>query len=322
MKRPIIFDSDLKAVRSISPSPNGTTDYVEDRSSESFVEALSSLVPIDTGLMPPGVISIRQGGIYQQIVVVVPPGIYPTIWGAREHDVSAKTYHLAQPYRVIVGEFQNNSFLGCRTFFSPTSIFDEDAVMHHVNMPNINCKGYNGTGVGWVCLYHTGDTTNMTFAQKAAYIGLRCSGNEAANDGNMSRTDGPRFYRSMGKPDFLVSPTEWDKKSEKEGFEWTLDPDMWIPILTDTEQQKHIAGGKPLTLGQVMRGNAAFYYPGRAPNPPRPFNMDSKVVYGGTGAYDNILAPAWAKATRVKVTEVDRPKDAPPAKKTAIVKRA
>jgi hypothetical protein len=133
-----------------------------------------------------------------------------------------------------------------------------------VNLPNINCKGYRGNGVGWICLYHNQDWSMMPFNERLARALERCSGIEVYNDANMSETDGPRFYASKGKPSYITNPREWEEKSQREGFEWTIDENLWIPITVKSrdEQGQHYDGEDaiPLTLGDAIVGKYNAYY--------------------------------------------------------------
>lgn len=234
----------------------------DERDTLSFAEQLAKRAPIQTGILPPGVMSIRQAGDYLQLVMQTPPKIQYIHWTEYQGDGKEKLYTLAQPYRVIVGEFINGDLLGARMFYSPTPVVSLEQPLYHQNVPNINCKGYKQTAVGWVCLYHDDAMKDLTIAQKAARIMERCSGVEIYNDGNMSETDGPRFYAEKKKPDFTSDPAKWEEKTEKEGIEWTLDPDLWIPITVagPDSQLAHHPGGVPLTLGMVMHGNGPGYY--------------------------------------------------------------
>lgn len=229
-----------------------------------FAEQLAQHVPLETGVLPPGVLSIRQAGDHLQVVLQARPGINYIHWTEYEGDGKEKLYTLAQPWRVIVADFLAGDLMGARMFYSPVPVAAMDQQLYHQNVPNLNCRGYRNNGVGWVCLYASDSLKESTLAQKILRVLERCSGVEVYNDGNMSETDGPRFYAAMGKPAFLSDPTLWEKKTEAEGFEWTLDPDLWIPVMvkdTDDQQAHHQGnGGIPLTLGMAMHGNAAVHY--------------------------------------------------------------
>lgn len=236
----------------------------------SWLSVAAESAAFDTGLMPPNVLSIRMLGDRQQFVLQRPPGLNRIIWGSYEGSTSATYYSLAQPWQIIIGEYERNHFVGARLFYSPMAISHPDQPLYHANVPNLNCFGYSyQVAVGWLCLYKRQDTTKMTIAQKIAYLFDKTSGMEAFNDGNMSNTDGPRFYhsfytaagRDLTKYAFLWHPATWQKKSQDEGFAWTLDPDLWIPVLVnDAGQTKHMPKGKPLTLRMAMNGAVKYYY--------------------------------------------------------------
>ena len=195
-------------------------------------------------------------------------------WSAYEGS-EKKQYTFAMPYYVMVGEYHNGQLLGARVFYSPTPITSLTDPLYYVNLPNTNCRGYGvrrlpdgvtpdgGLGVGWICLYHHSQTLNND-ADRIRYLIDRCSGGEPFNDGNMGSTDGTRFYKEhRAKQPFLWKPEEWEAKSLAEGWEWTLDPSLWIPALVtgmDGGQGKHDPKGMPLTLGMVMYGYQKFYY--------------------------------------------------------------
>ena len=156
----------------------------------------------------------------------------------------------------------NGQLLGARTFYSPYPITSGSQQLYHVNLPNINCKGYRGNGVGWICLYQNEDWSALPLNERILRFIERCSGVETYNDGNMSETDGPRFYQENSKPEYVTNPVAWQQKSEEEGFEWTLDPDLWIPVLVESmdSQGSHKPGGQPLTLADAIVGDYKAYY--------------------------------------------------------------
>jgi hypothetical protein len=201
--------------------------------------------------------------------------MYYVNWGAHEGDSKAKAYYVAQPYRVVIGDFENGNLLGARMFYSPYPITSPNNLLYHVNLPNINCKGYRGNGVGWICLYHKDDWSDLPFNEKVSRFIERCSGVETYNDANMSETDGARFYAARSKPSYISDPALWQQKSE-EGFEWTLDEDLWIPVLVQDidHQDKHYDDGEPLTLAMAMLGNYQAYYSDK--NIPKMYNVISR----------------------------------------------
>lgn len=240
----------------------GGKDQAQRRDINKFITELGSRAPFDTGFLPPGVRSYAQAGDHAQVVIECAPGLHLVNWGARERDVNAKTYLLAQPYRLIIADLLAGNLLGARMFYSPTPIVHPEQPLYHANVPNLNCQGYRGNGVGWLCHYHRETWTNWDFKRKVERIIERCSGVETYNDANMSETDGPRFYQQQGKPQYLWDPKEWEKRSEEDGFEWTLDEELWIPIKVTSQdsQSQHDPKGKPLTVAMAMNGRYAAYY--------------------------------------------------------------
>jgi len=235
----------------------------EERPASEFLHQLGQRAPLDSGWMPPGLRSYAQAGNYAQMVIECVPGINLVNWGDYEGDSDAKTYTLAQPWRILIADFVDGNLLGARMFYSPVPFVHPDQQLFHANVPNLNCKGYGqGNGVGWLCLYHGESWREMTLGQKVARVIERCSGVETYNDGNMSETDGPRFYEEHGKPSFVTDPSTWEKKTEEEGFEWTLDADLWIPVMVNGEddQGHHVESGVPLTLRMAMNGKYNAYY--------------------------------------------------------------
>jgi len=207
-----------------------------------FFSQMANYVPFDTGLLPPGLRSYTQTGDESQIVIVCPPGINYINWGAKENDPNCKTYLLAQPWRVLIVDMVHGDLLGARMFYSPSPVTSIDQPLYHQNVPNLNCQGYGGTAVGWVCLYHTESWKNYTLGQKVERVIERCSGVEAYNNANMSRTDGPRFYKKMKKPSYVYRPDHWENKTEKEGVIWTFDEELWIPVMVRgiNNQSEHL----------------------------------------------------------------------------------
>lgn len=240
-------------------------DHVTDKDMTSFYTSFSNYSYIDTGLMPvdgSGLLALRSAGNHTQIVYQHKPGMYYINWGQYEGDRNATKYYVAQPYRIVIADLMDGNIYGARTFYSPIPVTHPDTPLYHVNLPNINCKGYRGNGVGWICLYHNEDISKYPFGEKLAKVLDRCSGTEAYNDQNMSETDGPRFYSGHNKPIYLYDPNEWQKHSEQNGYEWTLDFDLWIPVLVKDRdhQEKHYPNGNPLTLADAITGNYQAYY--------------------------------------------------------------
>ena len=259
----LIQDQDkYVAVRSTVKSMN--LDHVTDKDLSSFFTNFSKYAHFDTGLLPldgTGLLAYRQAGNHAQIVVQTAPAVSRILWGESEGG-RVQTYFLAQPYKIYIGDILDGNFYGARIFYSYNPITSPSQELYHTNLPNMNCRGYRGNAVGWVCLYHTSDWSNIPLGEKVARLIERCSGDEAYNDGNMSETDGPRFYAMNHKPSYLTNPTQWEKKTTEEGFLWTLDEGTWIPVLVQDQdhQDKHYENGVPLTLGMALTGDYQAYY--------------------------------------------------------------
>jgi len=245
-------------------------DHVTEKDIRSFYANFSQHSAFDTGLIPldgTGLLSIRKAGSYTQVAYQHKPGQYYVNWGSREADPEAKKYLFAQPYRIVIIDFKDNNLLGARTFYSMIPVTYPDVQLYHVNLPNINCKGYKGNGVGWICLYHNTDWSQLPFNERLALAIERCSGVESYNDANMNETDGPRFYQEMFQNDksfsYLWNPYAWEEKSQKEGFEWTLSA-HWIPVMVKDidSQDRHYTGfdAKPLTFKMALTGSYQAYY--------------------------------------------------------------
>lgn len=250
-------------------------DHVIDKDIVSFYTSFSNYAHFDTGLLPvdgTGLLSIRKAGTHTQIAYQYKPGMYYVNWGAREGDKDFVKYYLAQPYRIVIIDFIENNLLGARTFYTLEPAYHSNVQLYHVNLPNINCCGYKGTGVGWICLYHNQDWSKLPFNERLIKALERCSGVEIYNDGNMSETDGPRFYAKNNYPDYIYDPLLWQEKSVQEGFEWTLNADNWIPIKVQdrNNQTAHIIGGYPLLLIDAIVGTYNAYY--TDPVQPKPVN--------------------------------------------------
>lgn len=274
-------DNGVYVLRSTVESFN--LQQITDKDIISFYQNFSNTAAFDTGLLPldgTGVLAIRAAGNHMQVTVQHKPGLYYVNWGAHEGDSSAKTYNLAQPYRIIIGDFVDGQLLGARMFYSPYPITHSDMPLYHVNLPNINCKGYRGNGVGWICLYLKEDWSDLPLNEKISRFIERCSGVETYNDANMSETDGPRFYRDHYENDsdlaYLWDPQLWQAKSVREGFDWTLDPNIWIPVKVASidSQGSHNSNGIELTLSGALLGNYQAYYTDN--NIPKFYNVVSR----------------------------------------------
>lgn len=240
-------------------------DHVTDKDISSYYRKISSQALFDTGLMPlngTGVLAIRSAGNHTQIAFQHAPQMSYVNWGANEGDRNAVSYHLAQPYRIWIADLLDGNLYGARMFYSPYPITTPDSQLYHLNLPNTNCKGYRGNGVGWICLYRNEDWSTLSFNMKIQKLIERCSGVETYNDANMSETDGPRFYRENNKPEYLSNPVLWEEKSLNEGVDWTLDPDLWLPVLVKDldNQDKHYSDGQPLTFAMALLGRYNSYY--------------------------------------------------------------
>lgn len=272
----------------------GKIQQIETRDATTMWTALSKDAFFETGLLPvdgTGLLSIRKGMGQTQIVYQHQPEKSLIMWGERERDPKAKMYHLAQPYRIIIGDIVNDSLLGARHFYSPLPITDLNQPLYHTNMPNTNCRGYgagyrrtnNGNGVGWICIYHTDTYAGMELGQQIRAMLRRAGGEEVYNNANMRETDGVGFYRDkyaekLGRKakdfSYLWTPDEWQKHTDKHGIEWTMNPDLWIPILVKSRdiQGAHDDAGVPLTLEMAMYGDYGAYY--TDPYRPKAVNLE------------------------------------------------
>lgn len=210
------------------------TSFQNTKSLYDLIKSYSDNAWIETGLLPvsgAGLLSYRAAFGHEQIIYQLPPGIYTIRWGEREHDEDAQNYSLAHPWKVIIADFNNNNFLGLRHFYSSDPITYWDQQLYAVNLPNTNTLGYNGTSVGWTCLYLNDDTRSYTLDQKIEYVIHRESGlSEPYNDNNMRNTDGTRFYENLGKPSYMYDPSEWQLKTLEEGYSWILNPELLVPL--------------------------------------------------------------------------------------------
>jgi hypothetical protein len=259
----IVFDSSAKDISIISKV--GPVENEEKVTILDFFEGMSDLAYFDTGLLPcsgTGMLMMRKAMNRMQIVFQYEPNIYAIAWTAYQGG-QPTVYHLAQPYRIVVIDFIDGNLHGGKQFYSPTAIAKLEQPLYHTNVPNTNCRGYGGNNaVGWTCIYRNKDISKWTMRSKIDYVLKRISGEETYNDGNMGSTDGTRFYKSHNKPKFLWDPVEWQKKSLNEGFKWTQNQDLWLPILVEGPdlQHKHVDGGKPLTLQWAVYGHYSCYY--------------------------------------------------------------
>lgn len=260
-----IINSEEGAISVQSTIKSFNLDHVTSKDIKSFYSNFSQYSAWDTGLLPvdgSGMLCIRTAGEYTQFAYQHAPGMYHINWAANEGNKYASAYYLAQPYRIIICDMKDGNLLGARTFYSPYPITNPSQQLYHVNLPNINCRGYRGNGVGWICLYQQEDWSALPLNERIVRFIERCSGVETYNDGNMSETDGTRFYQLNNKPEYTWNPIAWQAKSEQEGFAWTLDPDLWIPVLVKSmdSQGEHDYNGQPLTFADAIVGDYKAYY--------------------------------------------------------------
>lgn len=248
-------------------------DHVVNKDIVSFYTSFSKYSYFDTGLLPldgTGLLGIRTAGGHTQVIYQYKPGLYHINWGQQENDENYKNYYLAQPYRIVIIDFLNNDLLGARTFYTMEPAYHSGIALYHVNLPNINCRGYRGNAVGWICLYHNQDWTSLPFNERLSKALERCSGVEVYNDANMSETDGPRFYEKNDMPEYTYNPLVWEQKTAEQGYDWTLDSSNWIPVLVKSkdDQGAHFNDGVQLTLLDAITGNyQAYYHDNMIPKP-------------------------------------------------------
>lgn len=284
-----------------------------------IMDKLATNMPFETGVMPitaDGVLSIRKGFGYEQIVYQRQAGVYSVKWGAHEDDSDAKYYPLAHPYRIIIGDFLNGNLLGVRHFFSPDAVCSPTQQLYAVNLPNTNTIGYRNTSVGWVCLYHTDDTKNFSIAERINYMIARESGAaEPYNDSNMSHTDGTRYYQNHKYPSYMWDKVAWAKKTAAEGYQWICDEKLLVPIRVskdndhadriteDTDDETSYA----YTLHHAMFGPYSAYYDDKTYD--KPINV--LVSHGWSQEADRnlLLSPITTALnqtmSRTKVEEIE-----------------
>lgn len=236
------------------------TDLVE------ILRAVDANSWFETGLIPAsrsGLVSYRKAAGYEQFVYQIEPGIYPVRWGEVENDYNAQSFMLAHPWRIVIGDFFNGNLLGVRHFYALNPISWWGEQLYAINLPNTNTRGYRGTSIGWVCLYHHDDTSSFTPGQKIDYMLHREAGlSEPYNNANMSSTDGPRFYQSHHAPAYMVSPVQWAAKTKSEGFEWILNEDLLIPlrVALGDHAQSYDPNAPFYTLERAMFEPYSAYY--------------------------------------------------------------
>lgn len=306
----ISISEDGKVTRTSFSASKKIQQVYDAKSMSKLPDAIiSAHQAIETGILPNTLLSYRCAMGSEQYVIAMPPGKYQIQIGKYEGDPKAEVFYVAMPWRVMIGDFCNGKFVGGRLFYAVDSPYEGEHIpLYHANVPNLNCYGYGDTSLGWICLYHTKDTSKFTMAQKATYVGMRVGSGEAFNTGNMPGTDGFKMYRENRPKSNLHIPQEWEKRSDKEGFEWILDSDLLMPIMvtSELEQKKHDFGPKavPLTLGMAMRGRYKAYY--SDPLPDKPFNKTgTQPTQSLFSTINNVVSKTAAVETNQESLTVD-----------------
>lgn len=242
--------------------------------------------PFDTGILPvegDGLLSYRKGFGREQIVWQFAPTKRTIVWGQRESEQNKPKYWLAQPFVIIIGDFQDGNFLGLRHFYSPEAIYSHKQALYAINLPNTNTTTYGGTSVGWACIYPHQDGNGLeTLSQKIGYVLMRENGaGEPYNNANMSSTDGPRFYQGRKAPKKIWDPDAWEQETAKhEDLDWVLDKDLWQPLKIDWNSTPSAEGfsdnGEIYTLGDAIYKPYYPYYPHRFA---QPFVLPMNALY-------------------------------------------
>lgn len=251
-----IVDNVVKRTRSA-----GGTEHTDEVDAPTFLDMLGVHQPADTGFIPRVLRRYSRARGVETFLLELEPGINVIEVSQSEH--SSKTRYLcAQPWRIVSAMVQDNSLVGARMFYSPEPIMHPEQQLYSANVPNLNCYGYNGVSVGWLCLYHKENWKGWDLQQKIIRLVERCNGGEAYNYNNMSETDGLRLYQENDKPKFTWDFPAWEAKTEAEGLDWVFDPDLWIPLRVTSadDQAYHNPKGEPLTVDMVMNGKAVMYY--------------------------------------------------------------
>jgi hypothetical protein len=271
----LIFDTENNAAAVVSNS--GEVEVVTQ--SSALIDTLSaSRKTFDTGFMSQlntGLLRYRQIGQFSQVTYQVEPQETLISWGESEGS-SKNLFNLAIPYKIWVADFSKDLLVGLRHFFSPIPAVEIDTTLYHTAFPNTNCKGYQGTSVGWVCLYRTGKDPLVTVSDKIQYAYERESGlSEPYNDNNMSQTDGPRFYKE-NSINLFKNGEVWQKRTQEEGLDWVCDASNLIEIRTSQKHhEKHDSGGSTYTLQAAMEDFYQPYYPSRQSDEETVFYKDS-----------------------------------------------
>lgn len=234
-----------------------------------FAAGAARVADTDTGLLPPGTLSIRRGGGWTQYVCVAPPALTHLRWGAIE--MADKTVHrVAQPYVVMIGEFFAEDFVGARLFYSPTPVLALADQLYLPNLPNVNVSGYGeGMAIGWVCLRPR--TVGGTDGDKIRFLIDACGGAEGFDTNSLVGIDGWSWYKGVADRADVSDLKAWETRSAAEGVGWTLAPELWTPakVTGINAQAKHDPKGEALTLGMAMYGQAKVNEDGPLN---RPFN--------------------------------------------------
>lgn len=201
----------------------------------------------DTGVLPvsgTGLLRYQKGVTQdnitiEQVAIQIEPRRYNANFNYAGIANSALVSH---PYLVLVSDWFNGRFKGCRGYYSPTPIKSDSSPLYHINLPNMNCLGYRDTTVGWICFYpdqETGleyiDTT--TVEGKITYTAARWYDEPFVS--TMTETDGPKMYtlyrKAMGrhKPLSTINrPGAFSRRSTKNKTpDWICQEKYLIPIL-------------------------------------------------------------------------------------------
>lgn len=244
----------------------------------------------DTGFMGQegtGILSYRVNGEYAQLAYQEEPGKRLVKWGQYERSTDAKVFELEHPYKIWIADFHKDMFRGMRHFVSPTPIQDIDQPLYAFPLPNTNCKGYNGTSVGWICNYMTGTEPLFTVQDKLNYAYQRESGiSEPYNNANMSGTDGPRFYDAKGIK--LFSSGDVWVKAQEAGIDWAS---VLIPIKiasTDEMHCQHNESGEIYTFEDALDKPYYPYYPNNLSTEEKKFYATGWLKAAGSlGEFDS-----------------------------------
>lgn len=266
--------SDAAVVQEISSKDaKGVISWREHASKQPAEVCKLLMPPNDLGLLPPGLRLFQQAGDITQVAMECPPSIarlsynrYDPKTGYGNQSIKGHAL-VATPWRVILARYRGAHMIGARMFYRPSPLVPGDTVLYHTNLPNINCVGYGGTAVGWVCFY--AEQPKHTWPERLFRLIERCSGTEGYNN-NMTGTDGPQFYQTHGGKEWQYSVSEWEKETNKHKGDLTfvLQDEKgecpWLPVkVTNNKAQlshSEAKTAKPLTLELALSGKAPFYY--------------------------------------------------------------